>query len=77
MIVQGLPVSEANPPDLHSGPDIGSALKAVRESRRLSLETLADMTRVRRAYLADIEAMRLDRLPSRPFTIGYIRAYAE
>lgn len=70
-------VSERDAPNLHSGPDIGSALKAVREQRRLSLETLADMTRVRRAYLADLEAMRLDRLPSRPFTIGYIRAYAE
>src|ERR1700755_3649924 len=48
----------------------------MREHRKLSLEELADLTRVRRAYLADIEAMRLDRLPSRPFTIGYIRAYA-
>ena len=70
-------MSESTAPNLHSGPDIGSALKALREKRRLSLETLADMTRVRRVYLADIEAMRLDRLPSRPFTIGYIRAYAE
>src|ERR1700755_67959 len=49
----------------------------MREHRKLSLEELADLTRVRRAYLADIEAMRLDRLPSRPFTIGYVRAYAE
>ncbi|MGZ6018407.1 MAG: helix-turn-helix domain-containing protein [Phenylobacterium sp.] len=64
-------------PDLHFGADIGQALKAIREHRKLSLEEVADMTRVRRAYLADIEIMRLDRLPSRPFTIGYIRAYAE
>lgn len=64
-------------PDLHFGGDIGQALKAVREHRKLTLEEVADLTRVRRAYLADIEAMRLDRLPSRPFTIGYIRAYAE
>ena len=69
--------SDSNAPDLHFGSDIGQALRAVREQRRLSLEELADMTRVRRQYLADIEAMRLDRLPSRPFTIGYIRAYAE
>ena len=62
---------------LHSGSDIGQALKALREAKRLSLEDVADITRVRRAYLADIEAMRLDKLPSRPFTIGYIRAYAE
>ena len=64
-------------PSLHSGGDVGQALKAVRESKSLSLEELADITRIRRAYLADLEAMRLDRLPSRPFTIGYIRAYAD
>ena len=64
-------------PSLHSGGDIGQALKALRERKKLSLEDIADITRVRRPYLADIEAMRLDKLPSRPFTIGYIRAYAE
>ncbi len=64
-------------PSLQSGGDIGQALKAVREFRGLSLEELAETTRIRRAYLADIEAMRLDKLPSRPFTIGYIRAYAD
>jgi cytoskeleton protein RodZ len=69
--------SDSESLNLQSAADIGSALKALRESKKLSLEQLADMTRVRRVYLADIEAMRLDRLPSRPFTIGYIRAYAE
>ena len=64
-------------PTLQYGGDVGQALRAVRESRNLSLEELADTTRIRRAYLADLEAMRLDRLPSRPFTIGYVRAYAE
>jgi cytoskeleton protein RodZ len=69
--------NDIDAPSLHSGGDIGQALRAVREHRRLSLEEVADITRVRRAYLADIEVMRLDRLPSRPFTIGYIRAYAD
>lgn len=64
-------------PTLKSGSDIGAALKAIRESRGLSLEEMADATRVRRSYLAAIEEMRLDTLPSRPFTIGYIRAYAK
>lgn len=64
-------------PPLQSGGDIGQALRTVREQQNLSLEDVAEITRVRRVYLADIEAMRLDRLPSRPFTIGYIRAYAE
>lgn len=68
---------EAFGPTLQSGGDIGQALKAVREFQGRSLEELAEVTRIRRVYLADIEAMRLDKLPSRPFTIGYIRAYAD
>ena len=68
--------AENSAPTIHSGADIGQALKALREARRLSLEDVAEITRVRRAYLVDIEAMRLEKLPSRPFTIGYIRAYA-
>jgi cytoskeleton protein RodZ len=63
-------------PTLEAGPDIGAALKAARELRGLNLQQLADATRVRRSYLAAIEEMRLEELPSRPFTIGYIRAYA-
>jgi len=63
-------------PTLEAGPDIGAALKAAREFRGLNLQQLADSTRIRRSYLAAIEEMRLDELPSRPFTIGYIRAYA-
>lgn len=56
---------------------IGAALKAIRHDKGLSLQDLAETTRVRRAYLEAIEEMRLDALPSRPFTIGYIRAYAD
>jgi transcriptional regulator with XRE-family HTH domain len=64
-------------PTLQSGADIGQALREIREFRGLTLEDVAAATRVRRAYLADLEAMRLDRLPSRPFTIGYIHAFAQ
>jgi len=71
------PAPETAELSVQSGADIGQALREIRTARGLSLEAVADTTRVRRAYLADIEAMRLDRLPSRPFTIGYIRAYAE
>ncbi|MDP3854150.1 RodZ domain-containing protein [Phenylobacterium sp.] len=67
---------ESNMPTLSSGPNIGAALKAVRESCGLTVEQLADITRIRRSYLASIEEMRLEQLPSRPFTIGYVRAYA-
>ena len=64
------------PPALDSVADIGAALKAVREFRGLSIEAIADATCVRQAYLLAIEDMRLDDLPSRPFVIGYLRAYA-
>lgn len=67
---------ESLTPTLNAGPDIGAALKAAREYRGLDLQVLADTTRIRRSYLAAIEEMRLEELPSRPFTIGYIRAYA-
>lgn len=61
---------------LHAHASLGEALRALRLDRGLTLEELAEKTRVRRAYLEALEDMRLDALPSRPFTIGYIRAYA-
>ena len=56
---------------------LGDQLKAARLEKGLTLEEVAETTRVRRAYLEAFEEMRLDALPSRPFTIGYIRAYAD
>jgi len=56
--------------------DIGAALKAAREARGLSLQQVAEATRIRQSYVEALEAMRLEALPSRPFTIGYVRAYA-
>jgi transcriptional regulator with XRE-family HTH domain len=67
---------QAEAPTLQSGVDIGQALRAVREHQGWSLADLAETTRVRASYLSAIEELRLELLPSRPFTIGYIRAYA-
>ncbi len=58
-------------------PTLGETLKAARHDRGLTLDELADTTRVRRAYLEALEEMRLDALPSRPFAVGYVRAYAQ
>lgn len=63
-------------PTLQDGADVGQSLKTIREFLGLTLEEVAEKTCVRRAYLQAIEEMRLQALPSRPFTIGYIRAYA-
>jgi len=61
---------------LYAYETLGEALKAIRQEKGLTLPEVAERTRVRRPYLEAIEEMRLDALPSRPFTIGYIRAYA-
>src|SRR5215218_4509210 len=59
-----------------SGEHFGAGIKAAREAAGLSLQDVADATRVRRQYLANLEAMDVAQLPSRPFAIGYVRAYA-
>jgi cytoskeleton protein RodZ len=63
-------------PTLHDGHDVGAALKAIRQFHGVTLQDLADATRIRQTYLAALEDMRLDELPSRPFAIGYVKAYA-
>jgi transcriptional regulator with XRE-family HTH domain len=70
-------IIEGIEPFMSGGVGFGGALRALREARGLSLQDVADVTRVRRAYLAALEEMRLDHLPARPFVIGYIRAYAQ
>ena len=55
---------------------IGAALRATRQRTGRSLQDLSDTTRIKKAYLQALEEMRLEDLPSRPFTIGYVRAYA-
>ncbi len=68
--------SRHDAPTLRDGHDVGAALKAVRQFQGVSLQDLADATRIRQTYLAALEDMRLDELPSRPFAIGYVKAYA-
>ena len=75
--IDGGQSSAAQTPSLDYGSDIGVALKAAREFSGLSIEDISDATRVRQVYLAAIEDMRLEDLPSRPFVIGYLRAYAK
>jgi cytoskeleton protein RodZ len=57
--------------------DVGAALKAMRLSLGLSIEEIAEATRVKSRHIEALEASAFDQLPSRPFTIGYVRAYAK
>ena len=63
-------------PDAARAATLGEHLRAVREHQDLSLLQLAELTRVRKVYLAAIEADDLAPLPSRPFAVGYVRTYA-
>jgi cytoskeleton protein RodZ len=63
-------------PSLDDGADIGQALRSARTARGLSAQDVAEATRIRQSYIEALEEMRLEELPSRPFTIGYVRAYA-
>jgi transcriptional regulator with XRE-family HTH domain len=56
---------------------IGAALRTARQSLNLALAEISETTRVRERHLAAIEAGQIDQLPSRPFIIGYVRAYAK
>ncbi|ESQ80238.1 RodZ family helix-turn-helix domain-containing protein [Asticcacaulis sp. YBE204] len=52
-------------------------LRYTREAQGYSLAQVADITRVRRAYLEALEETAYDQLPSRAFSIGYVKAYAK
>ena len=62
---------------LDAGTNIGQALKALREAKDLSLADIAEKTCIRRAYLQALEDLNIEQLPSRPFAVGYVKAYAE
>ena len=55
---------------------LGEALRAARTRLGLGIDDVAQATRVRASYIAALEATDNDALPSRPYAIGYLRAYA-
>lgn len=63
-------------PSVDEGVDIGAALRAARTFRGLTTRDVADATRIRQSYIEALEDLRVDELPSRPFTIGYVKSYA-
>jgi transcriptional regulator with XRE-family HTH domain len=56
--------------------DVGARLRASREAKRLSLDTVAATTRVQSRILSAIEKNDPAALPPRPYGRGFVRAYA-
>ena len=55
----------------------GDMLKAAREAFGLSIEDVAAQTNIPARRVALIEAVDVKNLPSMPFTLGFVRAYAQ
>lgn len=56
---------------------IGSDLKAARESRKISLDTVSKRTKIPTKYLEALEENHFDIFPSHTYAKGFIRAYAK
>ena len=72
----GLTALRPAPVLLDEGGPLGAALAAARRSLGLEVEDIALATRVRTSYIQAIETFDFAALPSRPFVIGFVRAYA-
>ncbi len=70
------PIGRGPGPAASASATLGAHLRAVREHKGLSLLQVAEATRVRRVYLEALERDDITPLPSRPFAVGYVRAYA-
>ncbi|HYY16016.1 MAG TPA: helix-turn-helix domain-containing protein, partial [Gammaproteobacteria bacterium] len=56
---------------------VGEFLRRERELRHISLDDVAERTKISRRYLEAIEESRYDRLPGETFVRGFIRSYAK
>jgi len=55
---------------------LGDYLKSKREALNISLQEIAQVTRIRRSILEAIEGNRYDLLPPKVFAQGFIKSYA-
>lgn len=56
--------------------DLGAALRIAREGLGLSMGDIGEITKVGSRFLSAIEAFDFDKLPARPFVVGFVSAYA-
>jgi cytoskeletal protein RodZ len=63
-------------PDVYESNPIGERLKAAREAKGLSLDDVANRTRVPIRHLQHIEAGEWDALPAPTYSVGFARSYA-
>lgn len=59
-----------------TGQPVGAYLREIRESRGLTLEDVASVTRIGKNYLQAIEEDAFEKLPSSAYIKGFLRVYA-
>lgn len=70
------PVTFGSHPLLPDGDIPGTVIKDLREARGLTVEQLADMTKIRRPYLKAIEEQDFANLPARVYLRGFLTQVA-
>jgi transcriptional regulator with XRE-family HTH domain len=63
-------------PDILSANPVGERLREAREAREMSLDDVANITRVPTRHLLHIERGEWDALPAQTYSVGFARAYA-
>ncbi len=58
------------------GRTLGETLRATREQQKLTIEEIADRTKVRAEYLEALEEERYQMLPAKTYVTSFIRSYA-
>lgn len=71
----GLPFEQAEMARVERG-QLGRALRAAREGRRMRLEDVEAETRIRLRYLAAIEESRFGEFSRIIYAFGFVRAFA-
>lgn len=56
---------------------LGKYLKSIREEKEVTIEELAEVTRIKQHYLEAIEDDRLDDLPTGPYLTLFLKSYCE
>jgi cytoskeleton protein RodZ len=69
-------MAENDDDDIIQTSPVGERLKAAREQKKLSLEDVADQTRIPLRHLQNLEAGDWSNLPAPTYTIGFAKSYA-
>jgi cytoskeleton protein RodZ len=62
---------------IKQGMSVGQSLQGERESKKISLETVAQKTRISPAYLKALEKDAFQLLPAEFYVCGFLRSYAK